>query len=230
MSALAIYLERAGLTTIVIGLIKEHLQKTRPPRSLWVPFELGRPLGGWHEQGEFQLAVLRDALSLLELDQTAAGETRDYQMEDPTEQPDSGWKPPVASKDSVEQEVTELKPLWGQRIESAGGTSTGVSGLAISDAIGILKKLDENPQDFNPFTQRQGGFYQVKLMVDDIKTYYVEAALHSGKPNSEQIGQWFWHDTAAGALLQRLRSSNLESDDKVRQFICSRLLVPGKWL
>ena len=38
-------LEARGLPTVVVGLIRLHMEKVKVPRGLWVPFELGRPLG-----------------------------------------------------------------------------------------------------------------------------------------------------------------------------------------
>ena len=45
MSALGHYLEEEGIATVSISLIRPQTERTRPPRALWVPFELGRPLG-----------------------------------------------------------------------------------------------------------------------------------------------------------------------------------------
>jgi hypothetical protein len=30
---------------VQISLVREHTEKINPPRALWVPFELGRPVG-----------------------------------------------------------------------------------------------------------------------------------------------------------------------------------------
>ncbi|UCG38011.1 MAG: hypothetical protein JSV00_07355 [bacterium] len=65
MGALAHYLEDEGLSTTQISLVREHTLRIRPPRALWVPFELGRPLGPPGEP-EIQARVLRAALQLLE--------------------------------------------------------------------------------------------------------------------------------------------------------------------
>src|SRR5438309_10036453 len=54
-----------GLPTTQISLIREHTVKITPPRALWVPFELGRPLG-CPGDAAFQTRVLRAALQLLE--------------------------------------------------------------------------------------------------------------------------------------------------------------------
>ena len=45
MGGLAIYFEEEGLATTQISLIRIHTERTRPPRALWVPYELGRPIG-----------------------------------------------------------------------------------------------------------------------------------------------------------------------------------------
>jgi len=58
-------LEARGTPTVAIGLVRPQMERTRPPRGLWTPFQLGRPLG---EPGdpEFQRRVLMRALGLLE--------------------------------------------------------------------------------------------------------------------------------------------------------------------
>ena len=65
MGALGHYLETEGLATTQISLIKEHTVSIRPPRALWVPFMLGRPLGD-PDDVKGQRSVLDAALSLLQ--------------------------------------------------------------------------------------------------------------------------------------------------------------------
>ena len=65
MGGLAHYLEEEGIATTQISLIREHTERVRPPRALWVPFELGRPLG-LPDDSELQTRVLMAALRLLE--------------------------------------------------------------------------------------------------------------------------------------------------------------------
>ena len=40
MSALGHYLEEEGIATVAVVLIRPQAEKTKPPRALWVPFEL----------------------------------------------------------------------------------------------------------------------------------------------------------------------------------------------
>ncbi len=65
MSALGHYLEQEGIQTVSISLIREHTVALAPPRALWVPFMLGRPLGVPGDPA-FQRKVVLAALSLLE--------------------------------------------------------------------------------------------------------------------------------------------------------------------
>ena len=64
MGALGHFLERQGIPTTGISLVREHTETIRPPRALWVTFELGRPMG-IPGDAPFQRCVLRAALDLL---------------------------------------------------------------------------------------------------------------------------------------------------------------------
>jgi hypothetical protein len=58
-------LERAGISTVAIQLLRQVAKKVRPPRALVVPFRHGYPLNAPNDPPK-QLAVLKAALSLLE--------------------------------------------------------------------------------------------------------------------------------------------------------------------
>ena len=65
MSLVAAELERHGISTVVIQLLKRVAEKVRPPRALVVPFRHGYPLDSPGEP-EKQHSVLAAALGLLE--------------------------------------------------------------------------------------------------------------------------------------------------------------------
>ena len=65
MSLVAAELERHGISTVVIQLLRLVTEKVRPPRALVVPFRHGYPLDS-PGQPEKQHAVLAAALGLLE--------------------------------------------------------------------------------------------------------------------------------------------------------------------
>jgi hypothetical protein len=58
-------LERRGITTVVIQLLREVAERVRPPRALYVPFRHGYPLALANDPAA-QHAVLDAALRLLE--------------------------------------------------------------------------------------------------------------------------------------------------------------------
>ena len=65
MGGLAHYIEDEGISTTQISLIREHTERIKPPRALWVSFDLGRPLGTPND-APFQRSVLEHALKLFE--------------------------------------------------------------------------------------------------------------------------------------------------------------------
>jgi hypothetical protein len=58
-------LERQGISTVALQLLREIAEAVRPPRALFVPFPHGYPLGR-PDDPERQRAVLEAALRLLE--------------------------------------------------------------------------------------------------------------------------------------------------------------------
>jgi hypothetical protein len=58
-------LEREGITTVSISLLREVALQLKPPRALWVPFPMGYPLGK-PRNADLQHQVIAAALRLLE--------------------------------------------------------------------------------------------------------------------------------------------------------------------
>jgi hypothetical protein len=67
VSLVAAELERRGIPTVVLQLLKLVTEKVRPPRALFVPFPHGYPLEAPHDT-EAQHAVIEAALRLFEHD------------------------------------------------------------------------------------------------------------------------------------------------------------------
>lgn len=63
-------LERQGISTVCLQLLREIAEAVRPPRGLLVPFPHGYPLGRPHDPAG-QRAVLEAALGLLEASDAA---------------------------------------------------------------------------------------------------------------------------------------------------------------
>ena len=58
-------LEREGITTVSLSLLREVAALIKPPRTLFVPFPMGFPLGEPNNP-ELQHRVIAAALALLE--------------------------------------------------------------------------------------------------------------------------------------------------------------------
>jgi hypothetical protein len=65
VSLVAAELERRGIATVAIQLLREAAERVRPPRALLVPFRHGNPLG-LPDDPVGQHAVIEAALRLLE--------------------------------------------------------------------------------------------------------------------------------------------------------------------
>ena len=67
VSLIAAEIEKRGIATTCVILLREIAEKVRPPRALTVPFPLGYPLGAPHD-AQLQRRVMLQALALLERD------------------------------------------------------------------------------------------------------------------------------------------------------------------
>lgn len=101
-------------------MVRLHSEKIEPPRALWVPFELGRPLGLPNDT-DFQKRVLRACLSLL--DATAGTVLKDYTEEVPAEARNDGMTGMVCPID--------LSPLPLDDSAQAQSLLTEIGGMAL---------------------------------------------------------------------------------------------------
>jgi hypothetical protein len=67
VSLIAAELERRGIATVCIVLLREVAEKVRPPRALFVPFRHGYPLG-FPNDATTQRDVIEAALRIVERD------------------------------------------------------------------------------------------------------------------------------------------------------------------
>ena len=77
VSLVAAELERRGIATVTIQLLREVAKRVTAPRALFVPFRHGYPLDTPGEPGR-QLAVIQAALGLLERELDAPPMLVDY--------------------------------------------------------------------------------------------------------------------------------------------------------
>lgn len=58
-------IEKAGIATVALSVLRKVTERVRPPRSLILPFPFGYPLGRARD-AQLQHRIIRAALSLLE--------------------------------------------------------------------------------------------------------------------------------------------------------------------
>lgn len=240
MCALSHYIERGGgVATTGISLIREHAEGMRPPRSLWVPFPLGLPLGAPNDAA-FQTEVVNAALGLLEsaTEQTIADFDRDAPPPAGTEQ----WACPVAlaapepadDADALLQKLTgeirALQPWHDEWRSSRGRTSVGGSGVG-ADGIEQMAALIAR----NAFADHDAGGgwahpmpVRLKYVADDMRAWYFEAA--SAKPGSAPddaaLNRWLFGETTLGEALQLVVERLSASDDRARKGAVASV-IPG---
>lgn len=208
----------------------------RAPRALWVPFELGRPLGAPDEPA-FQRRVLSDALSLL-VSKNGPVVLEDFPDDAPGPKAEdtTGWVcpvsfPPPPSDDegpvvALLGEIDALAPWYQASMDRRGRTLVGVSGMTPRDAARYMVSfLDDEPME-----QPDSGKPVVQTFKDaftDLMAYYSEAGTaQPGSRSSRETQSWFWNETAAGRILLEVRAKLMAGGDKKLQFVAAKILLP----
>ncbi|MDF1591475.1 MAG: hypothetical protein P1P89_08190 [Desulfobacterales bacterium] len=242
MGGLSHYIEDEGIATTHISLIREHTEVIKPPRTLWVPFELGRPLGAPND-ADFQKRVLRNTLKLLEAD--AGPILVDYTEEAPVAETD---QKPVACPvnfalppnpdtpvenliSNFKQEVDQMRAWYDTAIEKHGRTTSGATGLSAEETAAFIIAFVQGERQ----NKRMPDLVlstALRMAAQDLKAYYLEAvAAQPGQPtDSTSLSDWFWGQTAAARMINEVRKICLESGDKDLNLLGKLLLVPRSQL
>lgn len=238
---LAHFFEDEAVATTQISLIRLHTEKTKPPRALWVSFELGRPLGVPNDPA-FQRRVLLSALRLLEAPTGPVLE--DYPEDAPAAQEDTTVLacPVSFARDEVDLTETEqlfaafrrefasIRPWYDVAVKKRGRTTVGASGVTVDAIPGFLCAIVEGSIPGNPRADIALP-YTVSLVAADLRSYYGEAI--TAQPGQESISsrallEWFWWETAAGTVLKAIRDASSTSEDPLMQLVAGLLIVPAK--
>ncbi len=206
---------------------------------MWVPFELGRPLGV-PNNAEFQNKIIISTLKLLE--KPSGPIIEDF----PDDAPPGGAAVTTLScpvsfqkKDAdlddnekliagLKEEFAGMRSWYDMALVKRGRTTVGVSGIDLDGIIDFIGELLTGKTPENPRTDVSLG-YTINLAVDDLKAYYCEAVTAQPgqeSPSSEVLTQWFWKETVAGKTLYALQDVCRNSEDGILKLVAAVLLVP----
>jgi len=239
VGGLAHFIEEEGIPTTQISLIRRHTEIIKPPRALWVTFEMGRPVGVPNHP-EFQKRVIRAALELLEASDGPVLEDfpEEATVSDETETVLACPVDFTQDKEDVKgvekwcailkREMASMRPWYEMAIKQRGRTTVGTSGLgldALADFICSFLEGDfpEPPRDDISLP------YILNLATDDLKAYYYEGITSQpgqSSPSSEAVSNWFWGETVAGRILLAVKETCKKSEDGMMQIVGKMLIVP----
>ena len=234
MGGLAHYLESGGIATTQISLVRLHTEITRPPRALWVSFELGRPFGPPND-ADFQREVVLSALELLEA--PSGPLIVDYPIDAPPSQGEvEGWACPISFETSPDEtqsdhlllsaEVSHLQPWFERSREARQRTTFGSSNLSLEQIVDLLAHSNADGMPDNPQPERPVADV-IRDAAEDLKAFYFEAAAaQPGEASAAQMRSWFWNETYAAKLIRRLSETMSRSSDESMAFTGQALMVP----
>jgi hypothetical protein len=237
-------LEERGLPTTVIGLVLPHLEKTKPPRALMVPFMLGRPLGEPNDSA-FQKRVLQAALNLL-VREDGPVVLELFPDHNPSAQDRANWRPSIALPKSAlpsdlkawtpqawelafQDELSLVLPVWERFKLRFARSTVGLAGQGVEAWPNFMARALDSELPTVPMHETSA--LAVRFLADDIKALYGEAVQAYGEPPSaRQIDTWFWRETVAGQLLLALRGVAMQSDNSAFKTVGGRFFVPAPYV
>jgi len=218
---LARVLESHGIATTSISLVREHTEKIKPPRALFVPFPFGHALGRPNDAA-LQHRVLSAALDLLTAPGPVLADFPD-DAEPGDEMPGPVQASAVATATSVPADaVAETKDVVRAHApwlaSSLGRTTFGLSGIAAErfpEVVEFLQRFAASGD--GDVSGRPSGVSLpafIRWAADDLKSLYWEHRLLTApRASGTDIARWFWGETAAGQVLRRVRDRLDASED-----------------
>jgi hypothetical protein len=217
---LARALEQGGLATAAIVLIKEHAQRVKPPRALFVSFPFGYALGR-PDDPPFQHRVLAAALGLVSQSETPLLAEFAENSDAPTRLLHASVAQQAGANldGDAADEVTALRRYYERWVEEHGGrTQVGLCGVPERRFRGLIRFLqsyaEDDTADYSGRPTDMPVPRFVRLAADDLKAFYFEARM-AQRPDQihNDLQRWFWAETAMGALLKRIADRMNGSND-----------------
>ena len=239
MGVLGHFIEEEGVPTAGISLIRMHTEIIKPPRALWVPFELGRPLGP-PDSAAFQRQVLLALMGMLEAPDGP-------RLEDfPEDEPETSDEISVLAcpvdftqttvdtgetdqlKAAFHREMTAMRPWYDMAVARRQRTTVGVSGIDLDGLCDFIYAFIEGTEPDNPRDEIPLA-YILKFAVEDLQSYYIEGV--TAQPGQESasgkvLKDWLWRETVAGKVLLALKKVCEASKDQGMSQMGAHFLIP----
>ena len=215
--------------------MREHTEALAPPRSLWVPFMLGRPFGVPNDAA-FQRKVLLAALQLLERE--CGPVIEDFAEDAPagklTPAPENlvcpvsfpALKSEGTLAEKLDDEVAQLQAWHAVAARLRGRTTLGVTGLSPLQLADYLKAwLGSQPPP--PFRADISAGDALKQACDELKAFYLEAkSVQPGEHSAASVQNWFWLETALGKAIVEMRGIAANSAEPSVKAVAGMSLIP----
>ena len=211
--------EEAGLVTTGVAMVREHAERTKPPRMLWVPYAFGNALG---RPGDplIQHQVMKAAFDLLDAGSgLVLEEFEDDTVPEPLLQASETERSESSKSLNPADELTALRPYYERWVEKNGGrTAVGVSGVPQRRFRGVIRFLEAyaagEDTDYDSRPEDVGVPQFIRYCVDDLKAFYYEARMEQ-RPGMDDaaLHDWYWSETAMSGLIVKLAETMSQSDD-----------------
>ena len=200
-------------------MVREHSEKVKPPRALFVPFPFGYALGKPNDPS-LQHRVIAAALDLLQ--QPSGPVLVDFPEEEPPlplPQASAVERATAQADRDPADEVTTLRAFYERWVEEhKGRTAVGLCGIPQRRFRGVVRFLEAYVRGEGADMQERPAEVTreqfIRYCVDDLKAFYYEARMAQRADALEpDLHRWFWGETAAGQLIRTVGQRMSASDD-----------------
>ena len=229
MCVLARVFEEAGLTTITLAMVREHAEKVKAPRVLFVPFPFGYALGKPNDP-QLQHRVIGAAFDVLQREPGPLLE--DFPEEEAPEtliQASAVKQVAAEVKRDPADEVTTLRAFYERWVEDhSGRTAVGLCGIPQRRWRGMIRFLEAYSRGEDAdMSERPAGVpvpQFIRYCVDDLKAFYYEARMAQRPTMTEpELHHWFWGETAVAQLIRAVAQRMNISDDPALKYFANGL-------
>jgi hypothetical protein len=207
-------------------LLKEHAQRTKPPRALFVPFPYGYPLGKPGDP-EFQHKVLKAALELFSEDSGPVLAEFPENADAPVRLIHASDQPKTNAEEDPANEITAMRRYYEQWLEDHDGrTAVGNSGIPSRRFRGLVRYLQAYLEGASYDFEKPAEVSQIQFLrqaADDLKAFMLEARMQQRPQDRDNaLYGWLWGETAVGLLLARVAQKLRDDGEEKAAFGIAR--------